>query len=219
MKKKIAVILSGCGFKDGSEIHESVCTLLAVENAGADYQCFAPSDPQQRVVDHLTGEAAEGQQRLVITESARIARGNIIDICQLTSGEYSALILPGGFGAATNLCDFADKGSDCKIHLEVERVVNEFYAARKPIGFICIAPAIAAKCLGKHKVELTIGEDKDTADKITTMGALHFNKSASEIHIDVGNRVVSTPAYMSANGISEVYVGISKLVNAVIEMT
>lgn len=171
MKKHVAIILCGCGFKDGSEIHESVSTLLAIDNAGAEYQCYAPSGPQARVIDHISGAVEAGEERLMIKEAARIARGKIKNINELSAASADALILPGGFGSAFNLCNFAEKGAECTVHPEVARVIRDFHSAKKPLGFICIAPVIAAKVLGSHNVELTIGADKSTAVALSAMGA------------------------------------------------
>ena len=139
--KKIGVVLSGCGVYDGAEIHESVITLLAIDKLGAQALCMAPNKNQMHVVNHLTGSVAEGETRNVLVESARIARGQIRDMKEVTVKDFDALILPGGFGAAKNLCDFAVKGKDCAVDPEVKRLVSETLAAKKPVGAICIAPA------------------------------------------------------------------------------
>ena len=218
MSKKIAIVLSGCGVKDGSEIHESVLALLAVVKNGARPLFFAPASPQAGVVNHLSGELVSEEQNILV-EAARIARGDIKDIKELSAADADALIFPGGFGAAKNLCNFAEKGAECSVHPEVERAVNEFQQAGKPIGFICIAPAIAACVLGKKEVELTIGNDPQTADALQAMGAKHVECSATDIHLDQANKIVSTPAYMCAQNIVEAEQGISKLVEKVIEIS
>jgi enhancing lycopene biosynthesis protein 2 len=219
MTKKAAIVLAGCGVKDGSEIHEAVLALLGVVKAEAEPVFFAPSKPQTRVMNHLT-LTEQKEERSMLVEAARIARGEIDDIKNLSAVDHDVLIFPGGLGAAVNLCNFAEKGSDCSVDPEVERVINEFHQAGKPIGFICIAPAIAARVLGKEGVEVTIGNDAATADKIGAMGAKHILKSsAADIHIDEKNKVVSTPAYMLAKNIAEAEAGISKLVHAALEMS
>lgn len=218
MKKQFAVILCGSGFQDGTEIHEAVCTLLALENAGAHYQCFSPVGPQSKVIDHFSGDPLPDEERSMITEAARIARGEIKDLKELNASHFDGLIVPGGYGTVCSLCDFAVKGSDCSVRSDVADVIESFYAAQKPMGFICIAPVIAAKVLGIQKVELTIGNDESTAAALEQMGAVPFEKSARDIHIDSHNRIVSTPGYMSARGIADVYAGVTKLVAALVNM-
>ncbi len=217
MSKKVAIVLCGCGAKDGSEIHEAVLTLLHVFKKGGTPLMFSPSGAQERVVNHLSG-LPDNIERNMLEESARIARGDIHDLKELSEVTADALIFPGGFGAAFNLCNFAKKGAGCSVHPEVERVINEFFVAKKPLGFICIAPTFAAKVLGFSGVELTIGNDASTASEIEKMGARHFQHKVDEIHVDKTNKIVSTPAYMLAKNIAEVESGISKLVDAVIMM-
>lgn len=216
MTKKIAVVLAGCGFLDGSEIHESVTTLLHIYKNGAEARCYAPNISQKTVTNHFTKDAMS-ESRNVLVEAARIARGDILPLTELKTGDADALIFPGGYGAALNLCDFAQKGTESTVEPQVERVIREFYAAKKPLGFICIAPSFAAKVLGPHGVELTIGTDAATAQKLERMGARHVAKKADEIHVDEKNRVVSTPAYMLAKNIAEVDAGVSKLVSQVLK--
>lgn len=216
---KIGVILSGCGVYDGSEIHEAVITLLAIDRAGATAVCMAP-DMEQGVVNHLTGEAVEGTTRNVLEEAARIARGNISDIAKITVNDIDALIIPGGFGAAKNLCNFAVKGPDCEVQPEVARLVREVVAAKKPFAAICIAPALVSKVLGEDKLahQLTIGTDEATAQALTTMGSTHIACPVRGCVIDKENKLVSTPAYMLAGSIGEAADGIEKAVKAVIEL-
>ncbi|RMD85371.1 MAG: isoprenoid biosynthesis protein ElbB [Candidatus Dadabacteria bacterium] len=217
MAKKIAIVLSGCGVKDGSEIHESVLTLLHTVNAGATPLFYAPRGNQSIVVDHMTGDTVT-ESRTMIVEAARIARGEISFLEELTPSEADGVIFPGGFGAALNLSTFGKDGSGCTVNPEVEKVVMSFHSAGKPQGFICIAPAIAARVLGNKGVELTIGNDPSTASALESMGAKHINKTVTEIHVDQANKVVSTPAYMLARNIAEANEGIAKLVSAVLEM-
>lgn len=216
---KVGVILSGCGVYDGSEIHEAVITLLALDRAGAEAVCMAP-DMQQAVVNHLTGETVDGAVRNVLEESARIARGNISDIAKIKAADLDALILPGGFGAAKNLCDFAFKGADCEVHPEVARLVREIVAAKKPLAAVCIAPALISKVLGDDQLahQLTIGNDAGTAEALTAMGSSHVDCPVREFVIDKQNKLVSSPAYMLAGNISEAAEGIEKTVNTILEM-
>lgn len=216
---KVGVVLAGCGVYDGSEIHEAVITLLALDRAGATALCMAP-DMEQAVVNHLTGEQVEGATRNVLEEAARIARGAITNIAKVKASDIDALILPGGFGAAKNLCDFAFKGTDCEVQPEVARLVREVVAAKKPLAAICIAPALVSKVLGDDKLahQLTIGTDEGTAQAVTAMGSTHVNCPVHEFVIDKENKLVSTPAYMLAGSISEAAEGIEKTVKAVLEM-
>ncbi|HBF12843.1 MAG TPA: isoprenoid biosynthesis protein ElbB [Deltaproteobacteria bacterium] len=218
MSKKIAIILSGCGFKDGAEIHESVLTLLAVVKAGAQPIFFAPNTNQATVTNHINNDST-GEIRNVLVESSRIARGDIQDVKTLKANNVDAVIFPGGYGAALNLCNFAQKGPDCDVNSDIQKVIEEFFAAKKTMGFICIAPALAARVLGKHGISLTIGTDAGTAQAIEKMGAKHQNCAVDEICVDEKNKVVSTPAYMLAKNISEAELGISKLVKKVISLT
>jgi enhancing lycopene biosynthesis protein 2 len=217
--KKIGVVLSGCGVMDGAEIHESVLTLLAIDQAGAQAVCLAPDVAQAGVVNHASGQEAPGQTRNVLQESARIARGKIQSLKEAEPGELDALVFPGGYGAAKNLSDFASRGGDCKVQPDVERLVKAMRAAGKPMGFICIAPAIAARLLGpEYKVQLTIGNDRGTAASLEKMGARHVDTRVDDIAVDATNKVVSTPAYMLAQRISEAHAGIQKLVKKLLDL-
>jgi len=214
---KIGVLLSGCGVNDGSEIHEAVITMLILARAGAETVCMAPDVDQFDVVNHLTGEAT-GEKRNVLVESARIARGNIKDISKVRAADIDGLIIPGGFGAAKNLSNFAVKGKDAVVNEEVSRLLNDMVSASKPIGAICIAPATLTKALEGRNPEVTIGNDIGTAGAIETMGGRHKECSVDMIHVDSDNKLVTTPAYMLGPGIKDVAVGIKKLVNKVLEL-
>ena len=216
--KKIAVLLSGCGVFDGTEIHESVLTLLALSKAGVSYQCFAPDIPQLHVVNHLTGEVDVSETRNVLIESARIARGEVKPTTALNISEFDGLIIPGGFGAAKNLCDFAVRGSQCSVTPEVAEFISEFVLAKKVVGFICIAPVMIPLLYG-HGAKGTIGNDHDTAQAFILMGGEHHSTNVHEIIVDEANRIVSTPAYMLAGSIAEAHSGIEKLVTKVLAMS
>jgi enhancing lycopene biosynthesis protein 2 len=217
MKKKIGVVLSGCGVRDGSEIHEAVLTLLAIDRNGAEAVCMAP-DMEAPEVNHLTMKET-GAKRNVLVESARIARGNIRNIKEITASGLDAIIFPGGFGAAKNLCDFGAKGAKAAVQPEVTRLVGEMALAKKPIGAICIAPALIAAILGKeYAPRLTIGTDAGTAAEINKTGSLHVDCPVTEFVVDRENRIVSTPAYMLAKSISETGEGIERMVKALLEL-
>lgn len=216
---KVGVVLSGCGVYDGSEIHEAVVTLLALDRGGAEAVCMAP-DIDVAVVNHLTGEPAAGETRNVLVESARIARGNIRDIAEVKAAELDALIFPGGFGAAKNLCDFAVKGADCQAHPEVARLVREIVAAKKPLAAVCIAPALISRILGDDELahKLTIGNDAGTAEALTKMGSEHVECPVGNFVVDPANKLVSSPAYMLAGSIREAAEGIEKTVAELLNM-
>ncbi len=216
--KKFAVILSGSGVYDGAELHEAVITLLTLDRAGVEYQCMAPDMPQMHVVNHLTGEVAEDENRNVLVEAARIARGNILDLAKANADDYDAVILPGGFGAAKNLSDFAVNGAGCEVQPDLVRFCKAMAVQNKPLGFVCIAPAMIPKIFGPG-ISLTIGdEDEGAAAAITEMGGVHMSCPVREFVVDEQHRIVSTPAYMSAQRISEAADGIEKLVHKVIEL-
>ena len=217
MSKKIAVILSGCGVYDGAEIHESVITLLRLDQRGAQVQCFAPNIAQLHVINHLTGEEMP-ESRNVLVESARIARGNIKDIREADVEDFDALIVPGGFGSAKNLSNFAIEGAGCTVQPDVLALTEAFAEAGKPVGLICISPALAAKIYGPG-VTCTIGNDADTAAAMNKMGATHADCAVTDIVEDKARKLVSTPAYMLAQSISEAASGINKLVDRVLELT
>jgi enhancing lycopene biosynthesis protein 2 len=214
---KIAVILSGSGVFDGAEIGEAVLTLLHITKAGASYQCFAPDVEQMHTINHLTGEESPSS-RNVLEESARIARGDVKPVTELNVADFDALILPGGFGAAKNLCDFAVKGPDATAQKDVLEACKAFASANKPAGYMCIAPALIPMVYGKG-AELTIGNDTDTANAIAGLGGSHVECTVDNIVVDESRKLVSTPAYMLATNLVEAEAGISKLVEKVIALS
>jgi enhancing lycopene biosynthesis protein 2 len=217
-KPKVGVLLAGCGVYDGAEIHESVVTLLALDRAGAQAICLAPSVAQLHVIDHNAGTPT-AESRDVLVEAARIARGQILSLddpdIHLT---LDALIIPGGFGAAKNLCTFAVAGADCTVNPQVEALIAAVHKAGKPIGAMCIAPVILAKTLGAEKPRLTIGSDAATAQAIETMGAIHVPCPVDGLVVDEAAGIVTTPAYMLASWIAEAATGIEKLVAEVLRL-
>lgn len=215
--KTVGVVLSGCGVFDGTEIHESVLTILALDRAGVSIAFFAPDKPQLHVINHITGEES-AEQRNVLVESARIARGLIKPLSSANSESLDALIVPGGFGAAKNLSDFALKGSECDVDPDLVKIIQSMHKAGKPIGFMCISPVMLPKLLG-NSVRLTIGNDPDTIEAIEIMGGEHVICPADDVVVDAENKVVTTPAYMVAKSISEAAKGIDKLVAKVLDLT
>ena len=217
--KKVGVLLSGCGVNDGAEIHESVITMLALDRAGVEMILMAPNIDQMHVVNHYTGQEMD-EYRNVLVESSRIARGNIKDMAELSGDDVDALIIPGGFGVAKNLCDYAMAGPECSINPDVYRLISEVKLLKKPIGAICIAPAMIAKIFGElgESASMTIGSDETTSKDIETMGSAHVKCEVSDMVVDEDNNLVSTPAYMEAQSIKDAANGIEKLVKQVLSM-
>lgn len=217
--KKIGVLFAGNGVFDGSEIHEATVTLLALDSVGAEIVAMAPDANQAHVINHLKGDEAKSETRNILVESARIARGEIKSLADVSADDLDGLIVPGGFGVAKNLCTFAFEGTGCTVNSDAERLIKDMHAAKKPMGFICIAPVLCAKVLGKFKPKLTIGNDEGTAKAIEEMGGEHVICKVDEIAVDDNNKIVSAPAYMLGPSISFVAKGIEKCVNKVLEMT
>jgi enhancing lycopene biosynthesis protein 2 len=214
--KRIAVIFSGCGVFDGSEIYESVLTLLRIEQQGGKYQCMAPNIEQLHVINHINGDVAEDESRNVLVEAARLARGEIIDLATANPADYDALIIPGGFGAAKNLSDFAINGADASVNSDLTSFTQAIHTAGKPVGLICIAPTMTPLIFGQGAT-CTIGTDTDIADAIETMGGKHQSCPVNEIVIDQARNIITTPAYMLAGSMSEAASGINKLVDEVLQ--
>ncbi|MCR9883818.1 isoprenoid biosynthesis glyoxalase ElbB [Vibrio alginolyticus] len=214
--KKVAVILSGSGVYDGSEIHEAVLALYAIEKAGATWHCFAPNIDQLHVINHLTGDEMD-ETRNVLIESARIARGNIDDVAKLNVDEYDALLLPGGFGAAKNLTDFAVSGAESSINTHVAQACRAFANAKKPAGYLCISPVIIPM-IYEQGVKGTVGNDEAVSIAFTQMGGEHTTCPVEDIVFDEKHLVLSTPAYMLAENISQAASGIEKLVSKLIKI-
>ena len=212
--KKFAVVLSGSGVFDGAEIHEATLSMYAIKKQGAEYEIFAPDIDQYHVINHITGEEME-QKRNVLVESARIARGKIKPLSEFNAADYDAILFPGGFGAAKNLSTFAFDGPDCKVNADVEKSVKAMHQAGKPIAALCISPVLLAKILGD--VELTIGQDKDTAASVEKLGAKHMNTNHGEVIIDAKNNVYTTPCYMLDADITQIADGAENVVRAVLK--
>ena len=214
--KSIAVILSGCGHRDGSEIHEATLTLLAIHKHGADYQCYAPDITQHHVLNHMTGEEMN-ESRNVFVESARISRGNLKTLQEFNPDKHDALIIPGGLGAAKNLSTFAFDGDQYQVNNELQKAVRSMAERKKPIGALCIAPVILARVL--DDITVTIGNNRNVAEKIEQMGAVHRETSPTEIIVDEENKIVTTPCYMYDSRVDQVAEGAEKLVKAVLLLT
>lgn len=214
MKKKFAVILSGCGVYDGSEIHEAVMTLLAIDINGAEYEIFAPDIDQYHTINHLIGKP-EAINRNVLVESARIARGKIKEISNLTVQAFDAIVFPGGFGAAKNLSTYAFDGDKMKVLPEVEQVIREAYKQKKFIGALCISPVLIAKVLGNG--ELTLGQPNDAVKVIQKLGARHKETQNGEIVVDMENKIVTTPCYMLNATVADIFHGADAMVKAIVK--
>jgi len=216
MAPRVVVVLSGCGVFDGTEIQEAVITLLTFSEEGATVQCAAP-ELDFDVVDHAAGQPTD-QRRSTLVESARIARGAIVPLADIQADDYDALFFPGGFGAAKNLTSFAFDGADCSIEPQVERVVQAFHAAGKPIGAVCIAPAVIARALGSYSPKLTIGNDPDTAGALQALGAEHHVRPVTDCLVDPANKLVSAPAFMLDAPLHDVARGIAAAVRATLAL-
>lgn len=216
--KKVAVILSGCGAYDGAEIQEAVLTLLALDRAKAEVTCAAPNITQKHVINHRTGEEMVDEDRNVLIEASRISRGAIQSLSALEVDRFDALIFVGGFGAAKNLSSFAFDGAAYDADPEVVELIQKAHAQGLPLGFMCIAPVLAARALGEKGVQLTIGNDPEIAAALEAKGAKHVDCPVDQAVTDKANRVVSTPAYMLAQSISEAEAGINQLVAAVLAL-
>lgn len=212
--KKFAVVLAGSGVFDGAEIHEATLTLLAIKKNGAEYQIFAPDIPQHHVVNHLTGKEMP-ETRNVLVEAARIARGKIKPLSAFNAREFDALIFPGGFGVAKNLCSWAFDGPECKVNAEVEKAVKEMASLKKPIGAMCIAPVLIARIFGN--VEVTLGNDPSDARNIEKTGATHIATKHGEVIRDPHRPFFSTPCYMLDADILNIAEGTENLVKAILE--
>jgi enhancing lycopene biosynthesis protein 2 len=213
--KKIAVVLAGNGVYDGAEIHEATLTLLAIARHGAQYQCFAPDINQAHVVNHLTGKEM-AETRNILVEAARIARGKIKPLSAYNASEFDAIIFPGGFGVAKNLCTFAFEGIKCSVNPDVEKAIRSTIVAEKPLGALCIAPVLIAKVLGD--VEITIGQDEETAKAIETFGGIHKKTSHGEIVVDKKYKIVTSPCYMLDATIDQIADGTENVVRKILEL-
>lgn len=219
MKKnpKFAIILSGSGRADGSEIHETVCAMLAIDCANCTYQCFAPNIEQAAVINHISGQRMD-ETRNVLIESARIARGNIRDIKEFNPEDFDAVVFPGGIGAVINWCDFSNSGISCDVDFSIRKAILNSYKAKIVIGAMCIAPVVIAKVLGNEGIHVTIGHDQNVINSILKTGAVHENKDVFEVCIDREHKIVTTPAYMLAQSIKEVCEGADNMIKAMISL-
>ena len=213
----VGIMLAGCGVNDGTEIHEAVLTMLAVDRFAARRLCLGPDIEQRDVVNHISGTPMN-EKRNALVEAARIARGEISPLSAVSVDDIDALIMPGGFGAAKNLSDFAVAGADTVVQPEVLQLIQALHQAQKPIGAICIAPAVVARALGEFKPRLTIGNDMGTAALLEGFGAVHVECPVDDIVVDEKNRLVTTPAYMLGPGLKEIFLGIDKLVAKIVGM-
>ena len=217
---KVGVVLSGCGHQDGSEIHEAVFTLHALEKAGAEAIIMAPDMDQFHVINHLNGNEDLSESRNILVESARIARGKVVDVASVSGHQLDALIFPGGTGMAKNIFDYSMAGINCTIISDVQRLVVEILEADKPLGAICIAPVMVAKVLeflGRTGT-VTGGFNDEINNDIKAMGINTIEVGAEEIVVDKENKIVTTPAYVEAKSMNESFTGIEKLVNKVLDM-
>lgn len=211
--KKFAVVLSGCGVRDGAEIHEAVLTLLAIKKHGADYEIFAPDVMQHHVVNHVTGMESD-EKRNVLIESARIARGHIRPLHEFNARSFDALVFPGGFGVAKNLCTYAFDGAECKVNHDVEKAVKDMVTLHKPLGAMCISPVVISKILGN--VEVTVGEDAGTVNDVIKMGSTHRRTTHGEVVKDEHKLIYTTPCYMLDANILQIELGTYNLISSIL---
>lgn len=218
MQKKVAVVLSGCGYLDGSEITEAVSTFICLSQHKVTYHVFAPSQ-RFSPTSHFKDELLENHFRNALEESARIARGKIQDLSELNPKQYDGIILPGGYGVVKNLCTWAQDGHKCSVNKDIRRVIEDFFDSSKPILAMCIAPALIARILGqKRSVTLTIGNDKATAEKIIKSGCEHVECKVDDFITDRESKVISTPAYMYDDEPFKIFTGIQKAIKEFLEM-
>lgn len=217
--KRAAVILCGSGFKDGSEIREAVGVLFALSEMGVEASCFALDEPQFDVVNCLTLAPASQEKRNQLVESARIARGAIKPLPQLEAKDFEILVIPGGFGAAKNLCNFAHKGSAGSVNPILQEKIMDFYQQKKPIGGVCIAPAILALAFKGKSIDITLGGESEAVDEILKLGHTHIPKKAFEWHVSESHRIVTTPAYMHETApLHEIFMGIRGMVIELVKL-
>lgn len=217
-RKRIGVVLAGCGVQDGAEIHEAVLAMLALDRAGAEIVCMAPDRDQADVVNHRTGKPT-GEKRNVLVEAARIARGRIRALSDVQAQELDGVVLPGGYGAAKNLCTFAMDGAGCTVDESVAGLLRALHQEKKPIAALCIAPAILAAVFGESlHPEITIGNDRGTASALESMGARHRDAGVTDVVVDRANRIVTTPCYMYDARISEVAEGAARAVQELLRL-
>lgn len=216
--KKIAVFLAGCGYLDGAEIRESVGTLWALNDLGCTVECFAPDIEQKEVINTLD-KSPMNEKRNVLIEASRIARGEISPLSQFNAGDFDALVLPGGFGVAKNFCTFATQGSNATVLSSVQKAIEDFHLQAKPIGALCIAPALLALVFKNKNFEMTVGINGEASQEIEKLGHRHIEKDAHEFHVDHKNKIASTPAYMYDDGeLKDIFRGIHGCLKAVVEM-
>lgn len=212
---KAAVVISGCGVFDGAEIHETVMTLYALDKYGCSYQLFAPNVMQHHVINHITGEVMQ-ESRNVLTEAARIARGKIKPLTEYRAADFEALIFPGGFGVAKNLCTYAFDGPECSVDRVVEEAIRTTHKARKPIGALCISPVLIARVLGD--VTVTVGSDATTAGHLAELGSRHERKAHGEVSVDTKNLIVTAPCYMLDATLTDIASDAEEVVKALMEL-
>jgi enhancing lycopene biosynthesis protein 2 len=223
----IGILLSGCGVYDGTEIQEAVLSMLAITEAGHDYKCISVNKNQYHVVNHLTGETMD-ENRNMMVESARIARGEVQDINEISPAIIDGLVIPGGFGAAKNFTTWAFNGPDSDILPEVKLLIVNLVNAGKPIAALCVSPVVIAKALQNSNIQptLTLGTTKEQSPYniedfhkgVESIGAKTEEKPITDILVDYDNKIITAPCYMMNANILEVKNNIKKAVNQLIKM-
>jgi enhancing lycopene biosynthesis protein 2 len=230
MAKRVAVILSGCGHRDGSDVAETMLAFLMLDRAGAKVICAAPDAEQREVVDHLmdaaasaiatpTAAATSSVPRNARVEAARLAPGEVLPLAALDPNRLEGLFIPSGRGVATLLSDYAEKGALCAVDPDLARVMKALLAAKKPMGFVGLAAVLAARVLGPVAgVRLTLGSKAVVAAKhAAVMGADVRPGAIDDVIADERARVYSTPG-LEAEGarLAQVAKAIEKLARALV---
>ena len=218
MSHQVAVILSGCGVYDGSEIHEAIATLYALEKRGVSYQCFAPDIDQAHTINHLTGEVMEGETRKVLVEAARISRGNILPLDHNKIRDMDGYIFIGGFGAAKNLSDYAFKGDELNVEKITGYIIQKAYENNKPIAALCISPVLIASILGSKNPKLTLGNEGPDAKNVENLGAEHIPTTHEEVVVDEELKLISSPCYMLEASLTQIFNGADNVIKEMMQL-
>ena len=198
MSKKVAIILSGCGGLDGSEIGETICSILALEGGGFSWKAFSMDKLQKKVISALSMKEMN-EKRNMMEESARITHGKIEDISKLEVNEFDVLWLPGGYGMVCSFSDIGEKGENGSVSSEISTVIKKFHEQKKIIVGICIAPSVIAKSLEKVQLTITLGEAENFYSLLKRLGHNPKKVTSSEFIYDKEHKIYSTPAYMDKN--------------------
>ena len=186
---------------DGSDVHESVLLLLALEEAGERPVLLAPDIRQGRTVDHLSAGTVEGEDRNVLCESARLGRGIVRALATVRPDELEALVIPGGYGPVVNFSGgFAMPGAARRILPEVEPFLQHFLMERKPLGLIG---------LGEVPVRTLLGQEMEPPSPPA---------DPRHLRVDADRRIVHTPGFAAFTRLADVRAGIEAMVAALLRL-